>query len=270
MKNELFRIGPFVGYSYGLMIAIGVIAAFLVGEHRAKKKGLDADLIFPLAIWCLIGGILGAKILYYITIFPEIIANPAVLLDVINGFVVYGGIIFGILAGFLYTKKRKVNFWKYFDLVMPSIALAQGFGRVGCLMAGCCYGAETDSWVHIVFHDSSYGPNGVPLIPTQAISSVLNFLHFFFLIWFARKERPAGQVAGLYLVCYSIGRFILEFYRGDLERGSVGIFCTSQFISLFLVVAGAAIFFAAPKMKGAFGGFGVTADAKAENMQAED
>ena len=106
---------------------------------------------------------------------------------------------------------------------MPSIALAQGFGRVGCLMAGCCYGAETDSWFHIVFHDSSYGPNGVPLIPTQAISSVLNFLHFFFLIWFARKERPAGQVAGLYLVCYSIGRFILEFYRGDLERGSVGI-----------------------------------------------
>ena len=190
MKNELFRIGPFVGYSYGLMIAIGVIAAFLVGEHRAKKKGLDADLIFPLAIWCLIGGILGAKILYYITIFPEIIANPAVLLDVINGFVVYGGIIFGILAGFLYTKKRKVNFWKYFDLVMPSIALAQGFGRVGCLMAGCCYGAETDSWFHIVFHDSSYGPNGVPLIPTQAISSVLNFLHFFFL------KRTSGWASG--------------------------------------------------------------------------
>ena len=77
-------------------------------------------------------------------------------------------------------------------------------------------------------------------------------------------------MAGLYLVCYSIGRFILEFYRGDLERGSVGIFSTSQFISLFLVVAGAVIFFAAPKMKGAFGGLGVTTDAKAENMQAED
>ena len=264
MKNELFRIGPFVGYSYGLMIGIGVIAAFLVGEYRAKKKGLDADLIFPLAVWCLIGGILGAKVLYYITIFPDIIADPSIVLNVADGFVVYGGIIFGILAGFLYTRKRKVNFWQYFDLVMPSIALAQGFGRLGCLMAGCCYGVETDSWFHIIFHDSSYGPNGVALVPTQIISSALNFLHFFFLIWFARKRRPAGQVAGLYLTCYSIGRFILEFYRGDLERGSVGVFSTSQFISLFLVVAGVAIFFAAPKNKCAFGGIGVTEASAAE------
>lgn len=249
MKNELFRIGPFVAHGYGLMIGIGIIAAYLVGEHRAKKKGLDVEQIFPITVWCAIGGILGAKVLYYITILPEIIANPALLLDVTNGFVVYGGIIFGILAGYLYARIHKLAFWEYFDLVMPSIALAQGFGRLGCLLAGCCYGRETDSWFHIIFRESELAPNGVPLIPTQPLSSVLNFAHFFLLIWFARKKRPAGQVAGLYLTCYSIGRFALEFLRGDMERGNVGVLSTSQFISLFLVAAGLAIFFGAAKME---------------------
>ena len=248
MKNELFRIGPFVAHGYGLMIGIGIIAAYMAGEYRAKKKGLNADLIFPIAIWCAAGGILGAKLLYYITILPDILADPSLLLkDLTNGFVVYGGIIVGILTGYLFARKHKLNFWRYFDLVMPSIALAQGFGRLGCLLAGCCYGVETGSWFHIVFHDSALAPNGVPLVPTQILSSVLNFLHFFLLIWFARKKRPAGQVAGLYLICYSIGRFVMEFFRGDLERGNVGALSTSQFISLFLVVAGLAIFFGAKK-----------------------
>ena len=242
MKSELFRIGPFVGHSYGLMIGLGVIAAYMMGEYRARKKGLDADIIFPLAIWCVVGGILGAKVLYYITILPEIIRNPALLLDVSNGFVVYGGIIFGIFSGFLFTKKHHIDFWRYFDLVMPSIALAQGFGRIGCFLAGCCYGKETESWFHVVFHDSPLAPNGVALIPTQLISAALNFLHFGILVWFARRNRPAGQVAGLYLVCYSIGRFFLEYLRGDMERGNVGVFSTSQFISLFLVVVGIGIF----------------------------
>lgn len=247
MKNELFWIGPLVGYSYGLMIGIGVIAAYLVAEHRAKKQGLQDDLVFWLAGWCLAGGILGAKLLFVITMLPEIVANPSILLNIENGFVVYGGIIFGILAGYLFTRRHKIDFLKYFDLVMPSIALAQGFGRIGCLMAGCCYGMQTDSPFHLVFHNSSLAPNGVPLIPTQPISSVLNFLHFFLLIWFARRKKADGQVAGLYLICYSVGRFIIEFFRGDLERGQVGALSTSQFISLFLVVAGLIVFFGAPK-----------------------
>lgn len=249
MKSELFRIGPVVGHSYGLMIGIGVIAAYLMAEHRAKKKELNPDLIFNLVIWCLVGGIIGAKLLYYVTILPDILADPSLLWkELTNGFVVYGGIIFGILAGYLFTRKHKLNFLAYFDLAMPSIALAQGFGRIGCLLAGCCYGMETDSWFHIVFPVTGMAPAGVPLVPTQILSSGLNFLHFFFLIWFARKKRPAGQVAGLYLICYSIGRFILEFFRGDLERGSVGALSTSQFISLFLVVAGLAVFFGAKKL----------------------
>lgn len=241
MKNELVTIGPITIHGYGLMIAIGVMAAFMVAEFRAKKNGLDSEKIFPLAIWCLISGMLGAKLLYYITQIREIIINPSILLNVTEGFVVYGGIIGGVLAGYLYCKKEKLDFLKYFDLVMPSIALAQGFGRIGCLFAGCCYGVKVDGPFSIVFHDSKYAPNGMALLPTQLISSGLDFLHFFILLIIAKKKKADGQVAGFYLIFYSIGRFILEFFRGDLIRGQVGMLSTSQFISLFLLVAGCLI-----------------------------
>lgn len=242
MKNELFNIGPLVVHGYGLMIAIGIIAAYFTAEYRAKKYNMEYEKIFNLTIWCALGGLLGSKLLYYITSLPELIKRPSLLLNITNGFVVYGGIIGGILAGYLFCRKHKFKFLAYFDLVMPSIALAQGFGRIGCLLAGCCYGRQTGSGFSLVFHESAYAPNGICLIPTQPISSALDFLNFLILIWFSKRKKADGQVAGLYLIFYSIGRFILEFFRGDLARGSVGALSTSQFISIFMLIAGIAVF----------------------------
>jgi len=241
MKNELLKIGPITIYGYGLMIAIGAISAYLVTEYRAKRKGMQYELIFSLFWWCLIGGILGAKLLYLITQIGSIIENPKLLLDVFEGFVVYGGIIGGIFAGYLFVRRHKLNFLEYFDLVMPQIALAQGFGRIGCFLAGCCYGHETESPFHIIFHESDYAPNNIPLIPTQPISSLLNFLNFTVLILISKRVKASGQVAGFYLVFYSAGRFIIEFFRGDLERGNVGALSTSQFISIITFLIGIAI-----------------------------
>jgi len=242
MKNELLTIGPVTLYGYGLMIAIGVIAAYMAAEYRAKKYGMRHDRIYALTVWCFIGGILGAKLLYYITELNDIIADPKLLLKISGGFVVYGGIIGGILAGYLFCRREKLNFLQYFDLVMPSIALAQGFGRIGCLFAGCCYGIETNSPLGIIFHESKYAPNGVRLVPTQIISSVLDFIHFFILITFAKRKKADGQVAGLYLILYSAGRFAIEFFRGDLDRGKVWSISTSQFISIFTFFIGLVIF----------------------------
>ncbi|MCX7774348.1 MAG: prolipoprotein diacylglyceryl transferase [Clostridia bacterium] len=247
MKNELITIGPFTLYGYGLMIAIGIVSAFLVAEHRAKKLKLDHERVLSLSLWAVFGGVVGAKLLYYITTIKEIIADPKLLLDVADGFVIYGGIIGGILAALIYCKRAKLDTLKYFDLAIPSVALAQGFGRIGCFLAGCCYGRETKSLFRIIFHDSAFAPNNVPLIPTQLISSGLDFLHFFVLILFAKYKKADGHVTGLYLMLYSLGRFILEFYRGDLIRGSVGSLSTSQFISLFMAAFGMIIFAAATR-----------------------
>lgn len=242
MKNDLLTIGGFTIHGYGLMIGIGIVAAYLMTEYRAKKHGLDEERIFPIAIWCLISGFVCAKLLYYITIFDEILKNPGLLLDVADGFVVYGGIVGGIAGGFLYSRLRRLNFWRYFDIVVPSVALAQGFGRLGCLLAGCCYGAESHCACAITFQNSAFAPNGIPLIPTQPISSALNFLHCIILLIFARYAKADGQVAALYMILYSAGRFIIECFRGDLIRGSVGSLSTSQFISIFVFLAGCILF----------------------------
>lgn len=240
-NNELLQVGPFTVYGYGLMIALGVLVAYSVGEYRAKKQGLSADHLFWITVSCLVGGILGAKLLFILVEIKQIIANPSILLDITHGFVVYGGIIGGIGVGYLYCKIKKQDFLKFFDLVMPSIAIAQGFGRVGCMFAGCCYGRETDSWFHVIYSSSDFAPNGVALIPTQMIMAVLNFSHFFILVFLIKKlVKYDGQIAGFYLVFYSIGRFFLEYLRND-PRGEVNMFSTSQFISLFILAAGVGI-----------------------------
>ena len=128
--------------------------------------------------------------------------------------------------------------------MIPSIALAQGFGRIGCFLAGCCYGKETDSHLSVVFQNSDFAPNHVALIPTQIYSSILDFLHFFILLYVAKHKKAEGEVAACYLILYSIGRFFLEFFRGDIARGNVGILSTSQFISIFTGIAGVAVLFA--------------------------
>lgn len=238
MKNDLLTIGGFTIHGYGLMIGIGIIAAYAAAEYRARKYRLNPDYLFGILIWGVGFGLLGAKLLYYITIWKEILADPSLLLNLSGGFVVYGGIIGGIAAGYGYSRVKKIEFLKYLDLVVPSVALAQGFGRIGCFLAGCCYGRETEGACAVIFTNSQYAPNGVPLIPTQLISSAFDFLHFFLLCWLARRNERPGRIGAYYLLIYSVGRFAVEFLRGDLERGQVGNLSTSQFISLFTAAIG--------------------------------
>lgn len=247
MKNDLLTIGGLTVHGYGLMIGIGFIAAYLMTEFRSRKYRMNTDIVFTLFISSVVFGLLGAKVLYYLTILDRVIKDPGVILDEMEGFVVYGGIIGGVLAGYVVCRIKKEKFWQYFDLIAPAIALAQGFGRIGCLLAGCCYGKETDSPLSITFHTSDFAPNDVALIPTQIYSSILDFLNCFVLCLIARYAKKERTVSGCYLIFYSTGRFILEFFRGDLERGSVGVLSTSQFISIFIFVIGAAILFTGKK-----------------------
>lgn len=241
MYNDLLKIGPLTIHSYGVMIAAGVLCAYLTAHIRAKKRNIDTEFLFSLLIISLIFGFIGAKLLYCIVEWKTISNNPAEILSG-GGFVVYGGIIGGIAAAYIACRIKKRSFIQYFDLMIPSVALAQGFGRIGCFLAGCCYGGETDSVIGIIFHNSDFAPNGVKLFPTQLFSAAGDFLVFGLLVLYARKPRAAGKVAGLYLILYGAGRFILEYFRGDL-RGSVGTLSTSQFISLFIFVLGSVLFF---------------------------
>lgn len=236
MHNEIFTIGKITIHGYGLMIGIGFLVAVLVGMYRAKKKGMNQEAILDIAIYCILAGFLGGKLLYIIVEWKRFMEAPLSVLGS-SGFVVYGGIITGVLAGYIYTRIKKLSFMKYFDLVMPEIAIAQGFGRIGCFLAGCCYGMQTDSWLGVVFPEGSLAPSGVKLLPTQLFMSAGDFLIALLLILYSRKNKVDGNVGAGYLVLYGIGRFGIEFLRND-ARGSVGVLSTSQFISIFIVLIG--------------------------------
>lgn len=242
MRLVLFEILGYNVYSYGLMIAIGVIVAGYMFTKRAEKLGYDEDSIFNLIVIAVICGVLGGKLLFIITEFKDIIKNPSILLNFGEGFVIYGAIILGALSIYLYCKKKKWNIMKIFDCVAPGVALAQGFGRIGCFLAGCCYGAETTEKLGVVFPHNSLAPAGVPLYPTQIYSSVFDFSLAIFLIWYSKRSKVDGHVFSLYAIIYSVGRFLVEFLRND-PRGSVGALSTSQFIAIFTFVFGLAVYF---------------------------
>lgn len=236
MKIDLFQIGNFHVRGYGFMIGLGFLLALVLGCKRAKKLELKDESVIDIAILAIICGFLGAKILYVIVSFKDFLKDPLAVLGS-EGFVVYGGIIAGVLAAWIYCKVKKLVFLEYFDLIMPEVALAQGFGRIGCFLAGCCYGRPTESAIGIAFTHSHYAPNGIKLIPTQLISSAGMFVIAGILFYYGRKKRIPGKISALYLLLYSIGRFIIEFFRNDY-RGEIGILSTSQFISLFMFAAG--------------------------------
>ena len=248
MFNDI-KIGPVTFHMYGLMIAIGFAAALMMCLKRGKKCGLNEDIIYGIFFCAIFGGMIGCRLLYYIVEIPEILKDPSILWNFKNGYVVYGGIIGGALASLIYCRVKKERFLPYFDLVMPAVSFAQGFGRLGCFFAGCCYGRETDAWYGITFHNSSFAPNGVKLIPTQLISAAGDFIICALLLWFASKRPKTGRVAAAYLVLYGIGRFAVEFLRNDY-RGSVGVLSTSQLISIGAVIGGIVLYFAAPKLAG--------------------
>lgn len=248
MFNDL-KIGPVTIHMYGLMIAIGFLSALLLTSYRGKKKGMDDDVIWGIFFCAIFGGMAGSRVLYYIVEFPQILKDPSILWNFKNGYVVYGGIIGGVLASYIYCRIKKVLFLEYFDLVMPAVSLAQGFGRIGCLCAGCCYGRPTDAWYGITFQSSNLAPNGIRLIPTQIISSIGDFVFCGILLWYASRKPKTGRVAALWMLLYGTGRFAVEFLRNDY-RGSIGALSTSQIISIGIVAAGAVMFAAVPKLKG--------------------
>ncbi len=241
MHNDLFTIGKFTLHGYSVCIALGYIVGVSLCLLKAKKEKKNGDVITDFALIALVAGFLGAKLLYIIVEFKTFLERP---LDVIgfSGFVVYGGIITGAIALMVYSKIKKINCFEYVDFMIPFIALVQGFGRIGCFMAGCCYGAPTDSCIGVVFPQGSLAPAGVKLWPTQLFSSAGNFVIFAILILFtelAKKNQKlarTGNVSMLYLLLYGVGRFAVEFFRND-DRGNVGALSTSQFISVFIVAA---------------------------------
>jgi len=233
-------LGPITVYTYGVLLAAAYLLGLKLAMVRAKKAGLDDARVLDLGIYIIIAALIGAKLLLLVTDFRTFRADPAELLTLVrSGGVFYGGLILAVAVALWYIRRAGLPLWTTCDMFAPGIALGHVVGRFGCFFAGCCYGRPTTEPWGITFTDpfaaSNVGtPLGIPLHPTQLYEAGAELLILIVLLTTERKSRPyPGRTFWLYMLLYAISRFIIEFYRGD-ERGTVGIFSTSQFISILL------------------------------------
>jgi phosphatidylglycerol:prolipoprotein diacylglycerol transferase len=247
MHPRLFELPwsiPYLGsitvYTYGVLLAAAYLLGLKFAMVRAKARGLDAVRVLDLGIYIIISALVGAKLLLLITDFRTFRADPAELLTLArSGGVFYGGLILAVIVALWYIRRAGLPLWTTCDVFAPGIALGHVVGRFGCFFAGCCYGKPTSVPWAITFTDPFAAANvgtplGVHLHPTQLYEAGAELLILIVLLITERRSRPfAGRTFWLYILLYAFSRFIIEFYRGD-ERGTVGIFSTSQFISIIL------------------------------------
>jgi phosphatidylglycerol:prolipoprotein diacylglycerol transferase len=218
-----FHLGPLTVHWYGIMIALAFLAGLWTAMLRARREKISSDQIADITLWLMVGGILGARVVYVTTYWKEEFANYPIseIFEVWHGgLVYYGGFIGATIAGYIYVRWKKMPLWKTADVLAPSIALGSVFGRTGCLLNGCCYGRPTDLPWAITFtnpqaQELSGTPLGIPLHPTQIYDGLLNLALYFFLAWLFRRKRFDGQIFATYLMCYAIARAFVEHFRGD-------------------------------------------------------
>ncbi|HEX3626769.1 MAG TPA: prolipoprotein diacylglyceryl transferase [Verrucomicrobiae bacterium] len=223
MDPIAFHFGPVTIHWYGIMIALAFLAGLWTATLRARREKIPAERIADVVLWLMVGSIIGARTVYVTTYWQEEFAGqPITEIFAVwhGGLVYYGGLIGGVAGGFAYVHWKKMPIWKTADVLAPSIALGSFFGRMGCLLNGCCYGRSTDLPWAITFtnplaHDLSGTPLNVPLHPTQIYDGVLNLGLYAFLAWLFRRKKFDGQIFATYLICYAILRSTVEYFRGD-------------------------------------------------------
>ncbi len=219
MHPILFRLGPFTFYSYGLMLALGFLAAAALAARRASLLGLDPVRIQTLGGVALLAGIAGARAAYVLLNWPMFRSHPVEIFRLDHGgLVFYGGLAAGFVAGAATLRRARLPLWKSADLMIPPLVLAHAIGRIGCFLNGCCYGKPA-----LVSWAVTFPGEGIPRHPTQLYESGALVLLFFFLRRLERRDSPPGTVALAYGVCYGAWRFLIEFLRGDNPPAALGL-----------------------------------------------
>ena len=244
MHPIAFQFGPFTIYWYGILTAVGFLVAFWTATRRAPAGGLTVDAVSGLAPWLIVGAIAGARALYVITFWrQEFAGQPWVeIFKIRSGLVYYGGLAGASLATILYARVNRVPLWKLADVIAPGIPLGHAFGRIGCLMTGCCHGRACE-WPWAVHFPREHATGGAGVHPTQLYESALNFALFAALAWFFPRRKFSGHVFAVYLLAYAVLRGIVESFRGDYaaEQYRLGVLTPAQLVSIGIFCAGATL-----------------------------
>ncbi len=279
MHPIAFHLGSLTVRWYGVMMALAFFAGLWTATRRARLANVSSDAVTDVALWLMAGSILGARFVYVTTYWKQEFADQPIseiFMIQHGGLVYYGGLLGAIVFGVGYLIWKKLPVWRIADVFAPSVALGSVFGRIGCLLNGCCYGRACDLPWAIQFtnpqaRDLSGTPLNVPLHPTEIYDALLNLLLYLGLAWLFRRrwetrienrgsklenagpaQHPSpvlrslpsrladGQIFALYLVGYAICRSTVEFFRGDYPPDHIhfGLFTSAQLLSLPILLAG--------------------------------
>ncbi len=239
--------------TYITLFLIGFVIMVIFARKIAVRYKYPKEDVLYVTLYAGIGILIGAKVMYFISKLPIIIPNfgsyiefwknnPAGAMNYsFGGLVFYGGLIGAVVGAYLYCRQFKMPFAPLMDIFAPFIPFVHGMGRIGCFLAGCCYGKEYHGFGSVQFPANELIPDldDVPRVPVQLIEAGLNFIiAVVLLILMYKCKLKAGQLMGIYVVYYTVVRYLMEMLRGDAIRGNIGGISTSQIISIMLIPIG--------------------------------
>ena len=249
MHPILFNFGGIPIYTYGVLVAAGVLVSLWYGRRQAPRAGVDPDKLWNMGIYFVLVALIVAKIWLVLSAWDYYLANPREIFSLAtfqSGGTFYGGLVGGVLTILLYTHFQKMPLLPTLDTCAAALPIGHAIGRMGCFFAGCCYGKPTTAPWGVTFTNPTAArlagtPLGVHLHPTQLYEASLEFLNFLFLMWLGKRQRFVGQIFGAYLMLYGTERGILEFFRGDPGRSMMFHNSVSlmQLVSAALIITGA-------------------------------
>lgn len=298
MHPVWFELFGYPVHLYAVMIACGFVVGIWLAARYGQRAGLDREMILDLCWWLLVGGLVGARIAFiaveweqyywpcvdyqhFNSLYPDDAITEADCTRLLRfwngGLVYYGGAIGGILTMFWFMRREGQSVWPVADALIPSLAIGQFFGRLGCLAAGCCWGAPTGDHRWALFFPPKSMPyyaqykeglitgheaHALPIHAVQLYDALAGLALFVLLVWIRQRKRYHGQVFVWWMFLYPLQRSLIELFRGDAERGfifevvaaplnqllglpegTITFLSTSQFISLGVVAAAGAILY---------------------------
>ena len=257
MHSTLLQLGPITIKAFGLMMALGFLAAWFAAVRLSRGTHRNADYIASLLVWMMFAGVVGARFGYVAEHWTsEFASHPAAIIRIDQGGVMfYGGLIGAGLVLAFWTWRHHEHLLDLSDLLLAVLPLGHAFGRIGCFLNGCCHGRVSHCPLAVVFPAGSpawsvqcdaglitpSASSALPVLPTQLFEAGANFLIFLFLYQlYRRTPGHRGVVTAVYFMTYSVVRFLIEPLRGDV-RMSVGAVSIGQAISVAIFMVGAAL-----------------------------
>jgi phosphatidylglycerol---prolipoprotein diacylglyceryl transferase len=239
------QFGPFTLHTYGMLVALGFIAALIVVMRGSRREGLVAERVLDLAFVTVLAAIVGSRLLYVLFNLREYLAEPLRVFKVWEGGLIFhGGLLLAIPVCFYVVRRFNLPAWVTADVFAPAIALGQAIGRIGCFAAGCCYGAPWDPPFCVTYTDpDALAPLHVPLFPSQLFAFAAGVVIFAVLVAYRPRRRSPGQVFWLYLVLASIARLAEDAFRGaEAKSALLPWLSATQAISLAIGVVALLMF----------------------------